>query len=191
MTHAYELVTVEESVRTSMGVLARESLRWIGAWMSGGDLSQYKFFNYDGYRFFTEFMKVLGTAFLKGHAVLLAVAIASAIAIPLGRWLLLVAVALFFAGHSGTALTGWLFHYGYLSAPAAMMLILIASAGLSMLATRAPVPLRVAAVVLLVAIAWPFTDHKKHAGLYWGGDPTTYDDHVLVYRPGATVPEEH
>jgi hypothetical protein len=81
----------------------------------------------------------------------------------------------------GMMTTGWVFHYGYLSFPAAVMLILAASGVLGSLVQRTAILPRVAALAFGAYACWCLGDLKKQAGLYFGGDPSAYQRRVEVH----------
>lgn len=191
LTELYKLPSVEQSLRITGGQLLMATVKWLQVWAGGGDVTAERFLNYDGYRFFTQFLPVLLKAFLQGHWVLLLTAGVAAVFCRPARMFVVIAVPMFFAGHAGTMMTGWLWHYGYLSAPAAVLLMLAASYGLARLVDRPSWPARLAAATVLLLAIGPGFDLKTQAGLYWSGNPLTYQARTYVYAEDLAQPEIH
>jgi hypothetical protein len=188
---SYKLPSVEEYLRFSYATMLSESFVWLNAWWDGQDVSQLRFLNLTGQTFFQSFIPTVWFAFLSGHFWVIVASAVSFIVCPRARMFVLLAIPLFVTGHMATLMTGWSqWHYGYLSAPAALMLFLALGGCFGQLLAVRRWPLRAAALIALVLIVSGYTDRKRHAGLYWGGRPDTYDDRVIVYmegRPGAFV----
>jgi hypothetical protein len=182
----YHLPSVIHALRFSFGRMLGESWRWLGAWMSGSDVSQMSFLNFPGFTFFSVFWPLICKGFLSNHAVLLVVAVAGLFLEPRTRMFTFLAVPMLFVGHSGVIVTGWLFYYGYLSFPAAMMLIFAASAVLGGLAARRGSLPRLAALAIAVCACWSFTGQKKQAGIYYGEGPDYYLRSIEVHYGNET-----
>jgi hypothetical protein len=188
LTHSYELPAADNDV--SYVAIASQSIEWALAWWRGADRSAHKFLNFPGDSFFQLFVPTIFVAFVRGHGLMMLAAAVACWRIPAARMFAVIALPMFAMGHLGTALTGWAgWHYGYLSAPAAALLILAASAGLGRAISEPRAVPRViaAAVVILTVGLW--MDLKTHAGLYWGGNPAQYRLRVVVYgdAPGEAV----
>lgn len=191
LTREYQLPSVDQYLRIDYRSIIAESAGWVHAWWLGGDLREMKLLNYSGYGLFQGFLPVIWTGFYRGHAVLLVTAAAACVLLARARMLVATAVPMFFAGHAGTMLTGWQWHYGYLSAPAAVLLVLASSALFGHLASSPSRWRQSVAVAMLCVTLWSLADLKMHAGLYWGGDPQSYRAPVLVYQEGASAPEAY
>jgi hypothetical protein len=185
LTPRYGLPSVEEYLKIDYSVVLAETRQWVAVWLQGGDVSQLKFFNMPGRSVLSMFVPTISTAFVNGHLWTIIIAAVVCWFLRQARMFALMALPLFLLGHSATALTGWTgWHYGYLSAPAATMLFLAIAGGLGALAARQLMAGQLAAVLLVCALLWGFTDQKRHAGLFWGGNPRSYDDHVIVHHEG-------
>jgi hypothetical protein len=191
LTDLYELPSIERDLRVSYVKILGDSWQWLATWATGGDVTSHRLFNYEGDRLFSLFLPILARAFFHGHWLVAAVAVAAGWWSRPARMLVLMAVPLFFAGHAGTMLTGWLWHYGYLSAPAGVLLILSASRGLAMLAEDGRWVPRLTAAVLVVLILWPWFDLKTQVGLYLSGPAGTYQADTYVYVEGDPVARQY
>ena len=87
---------------------------------------------------------------------------------PKTRIYLIAFIVLFVAAHGGYAIVGWYIHYGYLSAPAAMMLIISSSHYLAGLYEKPRNIYKLLSLSLNLLILYTFCDHKSHAGYYYG-----------------------
>ncbi len=187
---AYHLPSVLHAMGFKpLGVLA-ESSRWLGSAVSGAGVSGSSFLNFQGFTFFTDFWPLICRAFLTINAPLVLAAVAGLFLQPRTRMFTLVTVPLLFVAQMGVIATGWVFHYGYLSFPAAVMLILAASGVLGSLVQRPAILPRVAALAVAAYACWGFADLKKQAGLYFGGDPSSYQRRIEVHfgdEDGRTI----
>lgn len=176
----YHLPSAQHSLGFSFARMAGDSWRWLAAWVAGGDVTSLSFLNFPGFTFFSVYWPSICRGFLLIHTPLLLAAVAGLVLEPRSRMFTLLAVPMLFVGHSGTIIAGWLFYYGYLSFPAAVMVILAASGTLgSLVARRAALP-RTAALALGVCACWSFTDLKRQAGIYYGEEPGYYRRRVEV-----------
>jgi hypothetical protein len=181
LSHAYRLPSALHARGFSpMGMMA-ESSRWFGSLVSGAGVSGSRFLNYPGFTFFTDFWPLICRAFLTINAPLAAVAVAGLFLEARTRMFTFLTVPLLFVGQAGMIAAGWVFHYGYLSFPAAVMLILAASGVLGSLVERPAILPRVAALVVGAYACWCFADLKEQAGLYFGGDPSSYQRRIEVH----------
>jgi len=178
---AYHLPSVTHALRFSFAGMFGDSGRWLAAWATGADLSKQSFLNFPGVTFFSVYWPLICTGFLSIHAPLLAVAAAGLFLEPRSRMFTFLSAPMLFVGHSGTIVAGWLFYYGYLSFPAATMLILSAAGVLGNLASRRAVPPRLAALGVAALACWGFTDLKRQAGIYYGEGPEYYRLNVEVH----------
>ncbi len=179
----YHLPSVTETLHIDVFAILSDTWKWLEAWVAHRDISELRFLGYPGGSFFTQFLALDIRAFLLLHVPLLVTAIAGYFFLPAARMLLLIAIPLFMLGHAGTLLAGWRFHYGYLSFPAGILVILAASGTLGLfLAGRHHLFRAVAFVIIAVAVL-VFTDLKKQAGIYYGGFPERYLRRVTVYYP--------
>ncbi len=176
----YHLPSVMHSLGFSFSQVSMQSWRWLLAFFTGGDVTRLRFLNFPGYSFFSDYWPSICRGFLLLHAPLLVVAVAGLFIEPRSRMFTFIAVPMLFVGHSGTIIAGWLFYYGYLSFPAAVMVILAASGTLGGLAARKTWVPRIAALAAAAYACWSFTDLKRQAGIYYGEDPEYYRRHVEV-----------
>lgn len=169
LARLYDLPTVEGTLGFSYAGMFSESWRWLAAFATGRDVGDLKLLNYPGISFFTGFVPVVTRAFAVGHAGVLLVASAAAWREPRARVLAAIAAALFVAGHAGMVIAGWKYHYGYLSAPAGVMILIAGGGYLGLLCSRshrARWPAVAVQVLLILGFAFP---EKLHVDLYYGG----------------------
>jgi hypothetical protein len=89
---------------------------------------------------------------------------------------------LFFAGHAGMMMSGWHFHYGYLSAPAGVMTLLAAAGGLARLAVHPRAGSAALALLLLATtILTGLLSEKRQAHYYFDGDARYLRDVRVCY----------
>jgi hypothetical protein len=190
LTRTYELPSVAQYLGFSYARMLAESGAWLTAWWHSEDVSKQKLLNFEGHTLVQNFLPHVASSFAKGHAALLLLAGAACLRVKAARRFVVLAVPLFLLGHSGTAMTGWhWWHYGYLSAPAGIFLILAASGFLGDALARPGWRGRGLAVAAAVSVVlWGFSDQKSHAGLYYGGDIQNYRAHVIVYGQGYRDP---
>jgi hypothetical protein len=177
----YHLPSVTHALGFSYGRVLGESWTWLNAWARGADVSQLRFLNFPGFTFFSVYWPVICRGFLSVHAPLLLVAVAGLFLEPRSRMFTCLAVPMLFVGHSGMIIAGWLFYYGYLSFPAAMMVIFAAAGALGNLAGRTALLPRVAALAIVAGACWNFTGLKKQAGIYYGAGPEYYRRNIEVH----------
>lgn len=186
--HLYRLPSVTRSLDLNVPILLKESWTWTTTWILGRDVSGMKFLGYPGKGFFLEFIPLLLRAFIELHAPLLLTTLVGLFFLPQARMFLLISLTLFVVGHSGTLISGWTYHYGYLSFPAAMMLIFSASGVLGYFATNRALLLRIFAIAILAFSCWNFTDQKRQAGIYYGGFAERYQRGLLIHYPDEPEP---
>jgi len=184
MAMAYKLPLAEEYLRFSYQTMLLESGAWLRAWWRGENISHLKLLNYRGALLFQSFLPTISTAFVRGHLSVLVLAASACVVTPRARMFGLIAIPLFFVAHAGTMMSGWEWHYGYLSAPSATMLFLAVSGFLGELLAQPRWALRAISLCALGVVLFGFMDMKTHAGLYYGGNPNTYDYPVSVYMEG-------
>ena len=177
----YRLPSVAHARGFSFSGVLEESGRWLAAWAAGADTSGHSFLNFPGGTFFSAYWPVICKGFLPIHAPLLAVAAAGLFIEPRSRMFAFLVAPMLFVGHSGMIVAGWVFYYGYLSFPAAIMVIFSAAAVLGNLAGRKGVLPRIAALAIAACACWAFTDLKKQAGIYYGAGPGYYRRDVQVH----------
>ena|GEM_PF-4532368 len=181
MASLYHLPSVTHALRFSFARVLEDSWAWLAAWVAGAGSGGHSFLNFPGAMFFSDYWPLICKGFLTIHTPLLLTAVAGLFLEPRSRMFTVVAVPMLFVGHSGNIITGWLFYYGYLSFPAAMMVIFAASSVLGNLAARAQVLPRLAALAVLAWACWSFADLKKQAGIYYGEGPECYRAKVEVH----------
>jgi len=182
----YHLPSALHTLDLNPKLMLAGSFRWLGAWITGSDVRGLSLFGFPGFTFFTVFWPVICKGFLAIHAPLVLVALAGLLFEPRSTMFTFLMVPMLFVGHSGTMATGWGYHYGYLSFPAAIMAILAASAVLGGLAGKSAFLPRIAAFAIAAYSCWCFTDLKKQAGVYYGGDPESYRRKIEVHYGNET-----
>lgn len=181
LRRTYLLPSVEQQMSNSLVEIFLKSYEWVRAWLRGEDVAGHKFLNHAGFSFFTGYFPLVTLSFIRGHWALMSLFLFAVVLLPAARKFVLPFVLLACVGHGGFVLTQWTFHYGYLSAPAAMMMILPAAGLLGMLASRDGHGKRALAGVLLVAVLVGFMDQKLHAGLYYGGYVEKYLQRIVIH----------
>jgi hypothetical protein len=184
LTARYKLPSVETYLDVSYPRMFSESIGWLTTWWQGGDTTKLKLLNYPGQLLFTHLIPNITLGFLRGHWLLLTVAVLAATTLPRVRIFVVLAAVMFVLGHAGMVISGWTWHYGYLSAPAALMLILACGGSIGELSGTSDLRWRVLALVLLCAVLWQFSDQKTHAGLYYGGRAETFGVSAIVHHEG-------
>ncbi len=191
LRQAYHLPAVEQQVAFSYSQVLSDSLKWLWIWVRGQDVGTLKFLNYAGDTLFTGYLPLLVRSFALGYGMFLLLSIPAWIFVPRARIFLLASSPLFFSGHGGNMITGWIYHYGYLSAPAAMMLILSAAGFLGWMVSHPQPRLKVLAIVLFMLALFGFTDQKLHVGLYYGGFVERYRSRVILHYGESTDVTEY
>jgi hypothetical protein len=169
LVRLYDLPSVERSLSFSyLGMLA-ESVRWLAAYASGREIADLKLLNYPGSSFFTAFLSVVLRGFAIGHGGVLILAGVAAALEPRARVPAAIAAVLLVAGHAGMAITGWRYHYGYLSAPAGLMTAIAAAGLLGTVCVRGRRWRWTAVVVHMLLILGFAVPERLHVDLYYGG----------------------
>jgi hypothetical protein len=114
LEHLYHLPSVTQSLGFSFGAMFVETWAWLRALIGGRSVSGLKFLNYRGFTLFTGYWPLICRGFLEVNAPLVLVALAGLWFRVRSLMFICLALLLFLAGHSGTMLAGWVFHYGYL-----------------------------------------------------------------------------
>jgi len=177
----YRLPSVAHALNFSFARMLGDSGRWLAAWASGAGTAGHSFLNFPGALFFSDYWPLICRGFLPIHAPLILAAVAGLFLEPRSRMFAFLAAPMLFVGHSGTIVAGWLFYYGYLSFPAALMVILAAAGALGNLAARRQALPRLAAIAVLAYACWGFTGLKRQAGIYYGEGPDYYRPRVQVH----------
>lgn len=178
---AYHMSSVTHALGFSFSGMFGESWRWLVAWIGGGDVSSLRFLNFPGFTFFSGFWPLICKGFLSVHAPLLIVAAAGLFLEPRTRMFTFLAVPMLFVGNCGMIVTGWLYYYGYLAFPAAMMVIFAASGVLGSVAARKALVPRIAALAVAAYACWGFADLKRQAGIYYGQSPEYFRRNIEVH----------
>jgi hypothetical protein len=186
LARAYHLPSAAHALGFSYARVLGESWTCLRAWVSGQDVSGLWFLNYPGLTFFTRLWPLVGAGFLSVHAPLVILAVAGIFLEPRSRMFAFLAVPMLLVGHSGVMLSSWYFYYGYLSFPAAVMLILAVSGTLGSLASRRGTLPRVAALALAACACSGFTGQKRQAGIYYGQGPGYFMRHVEIHYGDET-----
>jgi hypothetical protein len=184
---AYAVPSVTHALGFSFAGMFGESWRWIVAWATGADVSGLRFLNFAGFSFFSGFWPLICRGFLLVHAPLVLVAAAGLFLYPPSRMFTFLAVPMLFVGNCGMIVTGWLYYYGYLGFPAAIMVILAASGVLGSLASRQAFLPRFAALAVAALACWGFTDLKRQAGIYYGQSPEYFQRKIEVHFGDETT----
>jgi len=181
LRQSYHLPLAEQQLSFSYSKVLSDSMKWLWTWIHGQDVGALKFLNYAGFTLFTGYLPLIVRSFALGHWMFLLLSIPAWIFVRRARIFLLASIPLFFIGHGGYMIIGWIYHYGYLSAPAAMMLVLAVAGFLGWMVSRPQPHLKGLAVVLLMVALLGFMDQKLHAGLYYGGSAERYRSHVILH----------
>lgn len=181
LRQSYHLPLAEEQRSFSYGTMLSESMKWLWAWMHGQDVGAMKFLNFGGFTLFTGYLPLILRSFAFGYWMFLLLSIPAWIFVQRARIFILASIPLFFTGHGGYMIIGWVWHYGYLSAPAAMMLILAVAGFLGWMVSHPQPRLKVLAIVLLLVALFGFMDQKLHAILYYGGIMDQYHTRVILH----------
>lgn len=186
---AYHLPQAEQQMSFSYGKTLSDSMKWLQIWVRGQGVGDLKFLNYAGYSLFTGYIPLIIRSFFLGHWALLLLSLPGWIVDRRTRIFLVAFILLLSAGHGGYMITGWSFHYGYLSAPAAMMLILTASGFLGWLVSRPQLGLKVLTVALIALAIFGFANQKLWVGLYYGGYgqfTEMYQTRIILHYGGSS-----
>jgi hypothetical protein len=108
-----------------LGDTLADSLAFIRTALSGGDTSGLKLLGFPGYTYFTFLLPWLAMNFVRANPIIVAVPLIGAFFIGELRILAALAAVLFVVGHAHVVLHGWTWYYGYSSAPAAHILIIL------------------------------------------------------------------
>jgi hypothetical protein len=181
LAHAYQLPSAEEQMGFSLGRMVADSRLWLHAWRTNQNISGLKFLGYRGATFFTGFLPLIGRIFAVVHAPLLVLALLGAWIEPRSRLFVFLTIPMLFSGHTGNIMGAYIYHYGYMSFPAGVMVILAAAGGLNWLFTRRGRWGWLLALIFIVYADGGFLDVKKQAGFYYGGDPATYGRRLYIY----------
>lgn len=191
LRYLYHLPSAEQQMSFSYGKMLSQSMEWLKTWTYGKDVTNLKFLNYTGFTLFTDYLPLVISAFILGHWMLLLLSIPAWFFVQPTRALILTSVLLFFIGHGGYMITGWIWHYGYLSAPAAMMLILANAGFLGWMASHPQAHLKGLAIFLLAISLFGFMNQKLHAGLYYSGHAESYQPRIILYYGESNDVTEH
>jgi len=178
-------------IETALGVyhvdrMLEESLRMLWVSLSGGDTTGLKFLNYPGYTYLTSVVPWLLWLFFQSNPVICVVSLIGAVMIREMRILFFLFPVLFLLGHAPAAVAGWIYYYGYSSAPAAYLLILATTLCIGTLLSRGS---RLAAVAIaLGAIAFfninpPFNFKNQ----YSNSEFIDTGRHLIVYHGLSSI----
>jgi hypothetical protein len=187
----YQLPSAEQQMSYSYGESLSSSAAWVWAFARGENVEALRFLGYTGLAFFTEYLPLIIGAFVRGHWTLLLLAIGAMITIPKTRMLLVIAFFLFFIGHGGYTVTGWIWHYGYVSAPAAVITILAASGFLGWTMSNSQPNWKALALLLAVLTLFVFMNRKVNAALYYSGYTERYQPRIILYYGETNETAEH
>lgn len=168
-----------------------DSLAFLRAALSGGDTSSLRFLNYPGFSFVTSVLLWLVSLWFKANPVIIVVPLVGLFFLRELRPLIIVIPALFLIGHAPTIITGWVWYYGYSSAPATHLLIAATAVCLGLLfESKLPVGRPVSTVALLVAVYFFNASPAFNFKNFYTNDPVYltdrrlyvyHDDHVIRY----------
>jgi hypothetical protein len=186
LTRIYHLPSATGTMSFSLSSTGAASWHWIRTWASGGSVAELQFLNFKGYDFFAGYCLLIVRAFGTLHGLLLGIALAALWLEPKTRIFTAIAVPLLLVGHAGLIMTGVIFHYGYLSFPAGLMLMFAAAGGLGRLIEAKSRLAQISSLVLLLAVGGTFLGSKKQAGLYFGGNAAAYRRDISIYYGDET-----
>ncbi len=101
--------------------------------MTGGDTSSLRFINYPGFSFVTSVLPWFVSLWFKANPVIIVVPLVGLFFLRQLRPLIFAIPALFLIGHAPAIITGWVWYYGYSSAPATHLLIVATALCLGLL----------------------------------------------------------
>lgn len=187
----YHLPSAEQQVSLSYVQVLSDSMKWLWIWMHGQDVGKLIFFNYPGFTLFTGYLPLIVNSFIRSYWMFLLLSIPAWIFVRQARIFLQVSIPLFFTAHGAYMVTGWIWHYGYLSAPAGMMLMISTAGFLGWMFSRPQLHLKKLAVVFLIIALIGFTmDQKLNAGIYYGGFIERFQSRVILhYGEGNDITE--
>jgi hypothetical protein len=188
LAQTYHLPSVEQRLGFSFRGMARESGAWILAWIRGGSVAGLKFANFPGTTFFSGFLPLVVRSFLRVHGLVVGLALLGAWVERRARIFAILTVPMLLVGHSGDMVAAWVYHYGYMSFPAGLMAILGAAGGLGWLANRRGWAFPLLAFALVAAIGGGFGLLKRQAGIYFGGDESSYQRVITIYDGDNDTP---
>lgn len=149
----------------SAGEVMKETWLHIITYVQGGDVSKYKFMNYEGYRFFKVLLPVSWNGFLRMNIILVCLSVPAILFQLKHRHLFYFAVSVFFVALTPWILTSWAGHYGYCSAPPLIVLMIIVSGFLGRMLESKWVAWKCISLIATLMILY---------GYYWYGDYKTY-----------------
>jgi hypothetical protein len=130
-----------------------DSLAFLRAVLTGGDTSSLRFINYPGFSFVTSVLPWFVSLWFKANPVIVIVPLLALFFLRQLRPLIFAVPALFLIGHAPAIITGWVWYYGYSSAPATHLLIVATAVCLGLLFdSKLPIGRPVSATALLVAV---------------------------------------
>ena len=150
----------------------------------GEDTSGLQFLHQPGFTLFTVQLPRYAIDFSEANWLIVVVPIVLAAFARKGRFLLALVPVLFFIGHGYVIVTGWHYYYGYGSAPAAHVLIVLTGAAVGMLFDARRLGAGFAGVAVLLGALYLFTaDPRYNFYNYFNNSPLVPGGaHLYVYH---------
>ena len=168
-----------------------DSLAFLRAALSGGDTSTLRFMNYPGASFLTSVFPWYVALWFKANPVIIIVPLIGLFVMRELRPLVFAIPALFLIGHAPAIITGWVYYYGYSSAPATQLLIVATAVCLGRLFnSKLAIGRSVATAALLTAVYFFNASPASNLKNFFSDDRVFpvdrrlyvyHDDHVVRY----------
>jgi hypothetical protein len=169
----------------------RDSFELVWASLSGRDTSGMKLLNFPGYTFFTGIVPWLIGTFARANPIIVVVPLIGALFVRRLWFIWALVSVLFLLGHAPIVIGGgWTWYYGYSSAPAAHILIIVTAICIGLLFTKwRPYGAAIAMITLFAAVyffnAGPAYNMKN---LYYSEfDVYPTERRLYVYHDGDVV----
>jgi hypothetical protein len=165
-----------------LGRTARESLQFLRAAIHGEDVSQLRLLNHLGYSLFTIGIPRYVGAFVSANPVVVVLPFLAVFTRSTSRSLLACVPVVFFVGLGYVVITGWDYYYGYGTAAAGHILIILAAAAMASLLRAPRIPARLLGMVLLIAATYSFNADWKFNLENFYNNQTLVRGHLFVYH---------
>jgi hypothetical protein len=187
MANHYHLISMLSWYKVDR--IAPDSLAFLWAWLSGGDTSSLRFVNYPGFSFLTSVLPWLVSVWFKANPVIIIVPFVGLFFLRQLRPLIIAIPALFLIGHAPTIITGWVWYYGYSSAPATHLLIAATAVCLGLLFdSKLSVGRPISVIALLVAVYFFNASPAFNFKNFYTNDPVYLTDRRLyVYHDNDVI----
>jgi hypothetical protein len=166
-----------------------DSIAYLRSALSGGDTSSLRFMNYPGFSFLSSVLPWFVSLCFKANPVIVVVPLIGLFFLRQLRPLILAVPALFLIGHAPAIIVGWVWYYGYSSAPASQLLIVATAICLGYLFdSKLPFGRPVSAIVLLLAIFFFNASPASNFRNFWNDDASYKTDRRLyVYHDDNVI----